>query len=85
MPEPGEIERARPEERRRDGPAAVAFDPFVLGGEIQRRLGVKTSRDEPLARFTTIRVGGPADLFAAAHNVFELRRSSASPGRARSR
>jgi UDP-N-acetylmuramate dehydrogenase len=45
----------------------------TLGTEIQRRIGVKTSRDEPLARFTTMRVGGPADLFATAHNLFELR------------
>ena len=52
---------------------AAAFDPLVVGTEIQRRLGVKTSRDEPLARFTTMRVGGPADLFAVAHNAFELR------------
>ncbi|CAN5569807.1 UDP-N-acetylmuramate dehydrogenase [soil metagenome] len=44
-----------------------------LGTDIQRRLGIKTSRDEPLARFTTMRVGGPADLFAVAHNLFELR------------
>ena len=44
-----------------------------LGTEIQRRVGVKTSRNEPLARFTTMRVGGPADLFAVAHNLFELR------------
>ncbi len=44
-----------------------------LGLEIQRRIGVRTSRDEPLARFTTMRVGGPADLFATAHNLFELR------------
>lgn len=49
------------------------FDAFAMGTEIQRRLGVKTSRDEPLARFTTMRVGGPADLFAVAHNAFELR------------
>jgi UDP-N-acetylmuramate dehydrogenase len=49
------------------------FDAIALGTEIQRRLGVKTSRDEPLARFTTMRVGGPADLFATAHNGFELR------------
>jgi UDP-N-acetylmuramate dehydrogenase len=49
------------------------FDAVSLGTEIQRRLGVKTSRDEPLARFTTMRVGGPADLFAVAHNGFELR------------
>jgi UDP-N-acetylmuramate dehydrogenase len=44
-----------------------------LGGEIQRRIGVKTSRQEPLARYTTMRVGGPADLFAEVHNLFELR------------
>jgi UDP-N-acetylmuramate dehydrogenase len=49
------------------------FDPITVGTEIQRRIGVKTSRDEPLARFTTMRVGGPADLFAVAHNAFELR------------
>jgi UDP-N-acetylmuramate dehydrogenase len=55
------------------GSHAPAFDALTLGGEIQRRLGVKTSRDEPLARFTTMRVGGPADLFAVAHNAFELR------------
>jgi UDP-N-acetylmuramate dehydrogenase len=50
-----------------------AFDALKIGTDIQRRLGVKTSRDEPLARFTTMRVGGPADLFATAHNAFELR------------
>jgi UDP-N-acetylmuramate dehydrogenase len=44
-----------------------------LGTDIQRRIGVKTSRDEPLARFTTMRVGGRADLFAEVHNLFELR------------
>ena len=52
---------------------AAAFDPVATGTDIQRRIGVKTSRDEPLARFTTMRVGGPADLFATAHNAFELR------------
>jgi UDP-N-acetylmuramate dehydrogenase len=50
-----------------------AFDPIAVGTDIQRRIGVKTSRDEPLARFTTMRVGGPADLFATVHNIFELR------------
>jgi len=50
-----------------------AFDAVAVGTEIQRRIGVKTSRDEPLARFTTMRVGGPADLFATVHNAFELR------------
>jgi UDP-N-acetylmuramate dehydrogenase len=53
--------------------AAATFDAAAIGSEIQRRIGVKTSRNEPLARFTTMRVGGPADLFAVAHNVFELR------------
>ena len=48
-------------------------DAARLGTEIQRRLGLKTSRQEPLARFTTMRVGGPADLFAEVHNLFELR------------
>jgi len=52
---------------------AAPFDALGVGTEIQRRLGVKTSRNEPLARFTTMRVGGPADLFAVAHNGFELR------------
>jgi UDP-N-acetylmuramate dehydrogenase len=49
------------------------FDAVRVGTEIQRRLGVRTSRDEPLARFTTMRVGGPADLYAAPVNAFELR------------
>ena len=53
--------------------ATVAFDAIAIGTDIQRRIGVKTSRDEPLARFTTMRVGGPADLFASVHNKFELR------------
>jgi UDP-N-acetylmuramate dehydrogenase len=48
-------------------------DKLRIGTDIQRRLGMKTSRDEPLARFTTMRVGGRADLFAEAHNLFELR------------
>ena len=51
----------------------AAFDAIAVGSDIQRRIGVKTSRAEPLARFTTMRVGGPADLFATVHNVFELR------------
>jgi UDP-N-acetylmuramate dehydrogenase len=63
------------------GPGAVEAETrrlseaeqLQLGGDIQRRIGVKTSRNEPLARFTTMRVGGPADLFAEIHNLFELR------------
>jgi UDP-N-acetylmuramate dehydrogenase len=66
--------------RRRDREPAVIEtvrltedDLLRLGTDIQRRIGVKTSRHEPLARFTTMRVGGPADLFAEVHNLFELR------------
>ena len=52
---------------------ADSFDAVAIGTAIQRRIGVKTSRDEPLGRFTTMRVGGPADLFATVHNIHELR------------
>jgi UDP-N-acetylmuramate dehydrogenase len=55
------------------GTRAAPFDALAIGGDIQRRIGAKTSRDEPLARFTTMRVGGPADLFVTAHNRMELR------------
>jgi UDP-N-acetylmuramate dehydrogenase len=55
------------------GSAAASFDAVATGSDIQRRIGTKTSRDEPLARFTTMRVGGPADLFVVAHNRMELR------------
>ena len=55
-------------------PARLAEEDLLrLGTDIQRRIGVKTSRHEPLARFTTMRVGGAADLFAEVHNLFELR------------
>lgn len=54
-------------------PDQAPFDALAFGTEIQRRIGVKTVRDEPLARFTTMRVGGPADLFVSVHNAFELR------------
>jgi UDP-N-acetylmuramate dehydrogenase len=49
------------------------FDAVAVGAEIARRLGVRATRQEPLARLTTMRVGGPADLFAVAHNAYELR------------
>jgi UDP-N-acetylmuramate dehydrogenase len=52
---------------------SASFDAIAIGTDIPRRIGVKTSRDEPLARFTTMRVGGPADLFATVHNAHELR------------
>ncbi|MFV2062208.1 MAG: UDP-N-acetylmuramate dehydrogenase [Chloroflexota bacterium] len=48
-------------------------DKLRLGTDIQRRLGIKTVRNESLARFSTMRVGGRADLFAEVRNLFELR------------
>jgi UDP-N-acetylmuramate dehydrogenase len=58
------------------GEAAAAssnLDLVALSGEIARRVGVKAERNAPLGRLTTMRVGGPADLLATAHNTFELR------------
>lgn len=55
------------------GPEAPTLDRTALAGEIARRVGVKAERDAGLARFTTMRVGGVADLLATAHNAFELR------------
>jgi UDP-N-acetylmuramate dehydrogenase len=49
------------------------LDLVALSGEIARRVGVKAERNAPLAKLTTMRVGGPADLLATAHNTFELR------------
>jgi UDP-N-acetylmuramate dehydrogenase len=45
----------------------------AVAAEIARRVGLRVERDRPLAPLTTMRVGGPADLFAVAHNLFELR------------
>ena len=53
------------------GPASVRenrFDPAALA-ELARTAGVRVRRDEPLAGHTTMRVGGPADLLAAAGDV----------------
>jgi UDP-N-acetylmuramate dehydrogenase len=52
---------------------AAPFDLVALAGEIARRVGVKAERGMPLGKLTTMRVGGPADLLATAHNAFELR------------
>jgi UDP-N-acetylmuramate dehydrogenase len=49
------------------------LDLIALAGDIARRVGVKAERAAPLARFSTMRVGGAADLLATAHNAFELR------------
>jgi UDP-N-acetylmuramate dehydrogenase len=53
--------------------APAPFDLVALAGEIARRVGVKAERGMPLGKLTTMRVGGPADLLATAHNAFELR------------
>ena len=53
--------------------AASSLDLVTLAGDIARRVGVKAERGMPLGKQTTMRVGGPADLFATAHNAFELR------------
>ncbi|MGH3075115.1 MAG: UDP-N-acetylmuramate dehydrogenase [Gaiellales bacterium] len=53
--------------------AAAPLDLVALAGDIARRLGVKAERAMPLGKQTTMRVGGPADLFVTAHNAFELR------------
>jgi UDP-N-acetylmuramate dehydrogenase len=53
--------------------ATGGLDLVALGGDIARRVGVKTERHAPLAKLTTMRVGGPADLLVTAHNAFELR------------
>ena len=58
------------------GPAAV-FDALAIGTEIQRRIGVKTSRDEPLGRFTTIRLGGHA-VFTIDYGGYEITASTPS-------
>lgn len=50
-----------------------APDGIALAAEIARRIGVRAERDAPLAKLTTMRVGGRADLLAVAHNGFELR------------
>lgn len=54
-------------------PTPPVFDAAAIGVEIARRIGVRAERDAALARLTTMRVGGTADLFATAHNAFELR------------
>ncbi len=45
----------------------------ALTTDIGRRLGMRVRHDVPLAPYTTMRVGGPADLFVEARNLFELR------------
>jgi UDP-N-acetylmuramate dehydrogenase len=53
--------------------AGPAFDSAALAAEIARRIGVRTEPGARLAKLTTMRVGGPADLLATVYNAFELR------------
>jgi UDP-N-acetylmuramate dehydrogenase len=53
--------------------APAAEELTALAADIARRIGVKAERNMPLAKLTTMRVGGPADLLVTAHNGFELR------------
>ncbi len=65
---------------RRPGPGAMAgaacpARPPTAGRRRRRdraRAGVRPRRDEPLSRHTTMRVGGPADLLAVAHDAAQL-------------
>ncbi len=50
-----------------------ALDPVRVAADLARRVGVRATQGEPMAKHTTMRVGGPADLFVTAHNGFELR------------
>ncbi len=43
-----------------------------LAATLARSVGVRARRDVPLARFTTMRVGGPADLLTSAHDASQL-------------
>lgn len=44
----------------------------ALAAEVARIAGVRPRRDELLARYTTMRVGGPADLLAIANSSVQL-------------
>ncbi len=58
-----------------DAASAAAVAPGTLAAvaaDLRARLGVRARLDEPLARHTTMRVGGPADLLVVAHDAAEL-------------
>src|SRR5438309_736414 len=60
------------EATRRVSPGTTAERPSTLGEMPSLPVGVE--RDYPLARLTTIRTGGQAELFARAQTVEELER-----------
>lgn len=48
----------------------LALDPFLSA--LSARFGARPRRNEPLAGHTTLRVGGPADVWLAVQSVAEL-------------
>ena len=54
-----------------DAPAGL--DTVAIAADIARRVGVRVDQHAPLARLTTMRVGGSADLLATVRNTFEIR------------
>ena len=54
------------------GPAAAQIDWAATAAAIAGSVGVRPGRDVPLARHTTMRVGGHADLCATARDAAEL-------------
>lgn len=54
-----------------DAPAPL--DTVAIAADIARRVGVRVDQHAPLARLTTMRVGGSADLLATVRNTFEVR------------
>jgi len=54
------------------GTARSAAEPIGVLVGVAGRAGVRCRQDEPLARHTTMRVGGPADVLVAAKDVATL-------------
>ncbi len=54
------------------GTGAGERDWQAVASELARATGVRARRNELLAPYTTMRVGGPADLLAVAHSSGEL-------------
>ena len=53
-------------------------EPKNALAELRERLGAAARANQPLARYTSIRVGGPADLFFLARTSDELARADDS-------
>lgn len=58
--------------RRPESSVGMASRHDRLAAAIQETTGLAVQRGEPLARHTTMRVGGPADLFVAAGTLSQL-------------